>query len=275
MIHALVLSCLCFFPLIDSETENITVSAMEGGSFTLRTGLNEIQSNPVEWRFGSSRTRISKIQAGSIFPDDVTIFRDRLLIERQTGDLTVTNITNEHTGVYELSIDLGLRELPKTFIVTVYAPVPVPVITRYSPQCSSSSSSSSSSGFKSVLLCSVLNVGHVTLSWYKGNSLLSSISVSDLSISLSLPLEVEYQDINTYSCVVNNPVSTQTKHLDIDQLCQTCSDCDHYWSQTTEAVIRLVVSAVVGVAAVAAAVVLVYDIRSRRTELERKTKFIK
>ncbi len=95
---------------------------MEGGYFTLRTGLTEIQGNMVEWRrhFGSSRTRLIKIEEGNIFTDDITIFKDRVQIERQTGDLTITDITNEHTGVYELSIDLGRTELRKKYIVAVY-----------------------------------------------------------------------------------------------------------------------------------------------------------
>uniref|UniRef100_A0A672LSC1 Ig-like domain-containing protein n=1 Tax=Sinocyclocheilus grahami TaxID=75366 RepID=A0A672LSC1_SINGR len=194
-----------------------------GDSVPLNSGFTEMMDDDlILWRFGSENTLIAEINvmAGSMTVYDDVLderFRDRLKLDDQTGSLIITNITTEHAGLYQLQSN----SVSKNFSLTVYAHLPIPVISSNSSNCSSSSSSSSSS-FCS-LVCSVLNVGHVTLSWYKGNSLLSSISVSDLSISLSLPLEVEYQEKNSYSCVLNNPISNQTTHLDISELCLTCS----------------------------------------------------
>ncbi|XP_016409581.1 SLAM family member 5-like [Sinocyclocheilus rhinocerous] len=215
-----VLFCLCWWNLIGVFGESVSV--MEGDSVTLNTDVTEIlEDDDILWKFGAENSLIAEIsREKQIFstydvPDG---FRDRLKLDNQTGSLTITDITTEHAGLYKLEIT-GAKWSSKTFSVSVYARLPVPNITS---DCSSSSSSSSYCS----LLCSVVDVGHVTLSWYKGNSLLSSISVSDLSISLSLPLEVEYQDKNTYSCVLNNPISNQTRHLNISKLCQPCSDSD-------------------------------------------------
>ncbi|XP_016116803.1 SLAM family member 9-like [Sinocyclocheilus grahami] len=219
MVHMFVLFCL--WHLVGVFGDTVTVeSVLEGDSVTLNSGVTEMMDEDlIRWRFGSENTLIAQIivmdERVTVF-DDVLDgrFRDRLKVDHQTGSLIITNTRTEHAGDYKLQIN----SVKKSFSLTVYARLPVPVIINNSSKCSSSSSSSYCS-----LLCSVVNVGHVTLSWYKGNSLLSSISVSDLSISLSLPLEVEYQDNNTYSCVLNNPISNQTTHLDITQLCHTCA----------------------------------------------------
>uniref|UniRef100_A0A8C2BUS9 Ig-like domain-containing protein n=1 Tax=Cyprinus carpio TaxID=7962 RepID=A0A8C2BUS9_CYPCA len=219
MFHKFVLFCLCCWGLTGVFGESVSVT--EGDSVTLNTNVTEIHKrDTIMWKYGAGKSKIAtmskKKQNNSCdFPDGR--FRDRLKLDNQTGSLTITNITSEHAGLYELDIS-GAKKTLKSFNVSVYARLPVPVISSNSSNCSSSSSSSYCS-----LVCSVVNVSHVTLSWYTGNSLLSSISVSDLSISLSLLLEVEYQDKNSYSCVINNPISNQTQHLDISQLCHTCS----------------------------------------------------
>ncbi|XP_026103094.1 natural killer cell receptor 2B4-like [Carassius auratus] len=217
----------------DEVKSSVQVPVTEGDSVSLNTDVKIQRDDMIRWTFGPQNTRIAEIikrdQINFIFVSNDEIFRDKLQMDNQTGSLTIRNIRSEHSGLYELTVISGKTSL-KSFSVTVYASLPIPVITRDTSNCSSSSSPSSSSSKRSSvsrcsLLCSVVNVSAVTLSWYKGNSLLSSISVSDLSISLSLPLEVEYQENNTYSCVINNPITNQTQHnINITQLCQPCED---------------------------------------------------
>ncbi|XP_042568286.1 natural killer cell receptor 2B4-like isoform X1 [Cyprinus carpio] len=228
MSETFIFICLCSWSLAGVFGDEVkSVSVMEGDSVTLNTNDTDIQKNDrILWKFGHNNfliTQINRKNNKSTFYDDIADgrFRDRLQLDHQTGSLTITNTTITDSGLYKVT-STSTQKLFNTFSLTVYAHLPVPVISSNASQCSSSSSSSSQQNCS--LVCSVVNVGHVTLSWYKGHSLLSSISVSDLSISLSLPLEVEYQDKNTYSCVLNNPISNQTQHLDITQLCHTCAE---------------------------------------------------
>ncbi|XP_073699649.1 CD48 antigen-like [Garra rufa] len=252
MFSALLLFCLCWRWLngVFGTQTNERLFVTEGDSVTLLTGATEIlEDEDLLWYFGEEKSLVAKINRESktsFTYNDVPDgrFRDRLKLDHQTGSLTITNITTEHSGDYKLEMS-GAKLQSKSVSVFVYACLPVPLISSNSSQCSSSSSSQQNCS----LLCSVVNVSHVTLSWYKGNSLLSS--VSDLSISLSLPLEVEYQDKNTYSCVLNNPISNQTTHLDISKLCHTCAALDETTSHhilTSAALIgSLLVATAVGI----------------------------
>ncbi|XP_056615029.1 natural killer cell receptor 2B4-like [Triplophysa dalaica] len=222
-----VFVCLCLMIAngvfgVDAD-EVKSVSVMEGDSVTLHTDLTHIQRDDlILWTFGPQETRIAEIHGFDIIYGDE--FETRFWVNRYTGSLTISNITITNSELYQLKIRSYRGDSDKIFRVavnTVYDHLPDPVITSYCSQDPPLSLSSFNS--KCVLLCSVMNVTHVSLSWYKGNSLLSSISVSDLNIRLSLPLEVEYHDTNTYRCVINNPITKHTQQLDINDVCQPCS----------------------------------------------------
>ncbi|TRY99870.1 hypothetical protein DNTS_026358 [Danionella cerebrum] len=207
------------------------ISATEGDSLSLRSDVWINQS--FRWVFGDEDTLVAEMEDfGSVTVHDDVLngtFRDRLKLNNRTGALTISDIRAEHAGNYRFYHYL---QPWGAFHVSVHARPPVPVVTK---DCSSSSRQICS------LLCSV-DVSDVTLSWFKGDTLISSINGSELRIDLSLPLE----DQRNISCAVN---SIQTSHVDVSQLCKLCAErllcCDSAGTLT-----GLVLSVLVAVALV-------------------------
>ncbi|XP_051745422.1 hepatocyte cell adhesion molecule-like isoform X5 [Ctenopharyngodon idella] len=212
--------CLCLWSLngvfvADAvKSESVT----EGESVSLNSSLTQIQTHEeIEWKFAELLIAKVKKNKESKFYSNTAAgrFRDRLKLD-QTGSLTIINSRTTDSGLYTVSSSRTDTTI-NTINLTVYARLPVPVISSNSSLNSSSSSSSSC-----LLVCSAVNVSHVTLSWFKGNSVFSSIRVSDLSSRSDLLLHLECVD-DSYSCVLNNPIRNQTQHLNNAQLCHTCA----------------------------------------------------
>ncbi|KAK7136723.1 hypothetical protein R3I93_016927 [Phoxinus phoxinus] len=233
----------------------------EGDSLTLPTGLTQTQSSDrILWLYGSDRTIIATIDNGIYSTNVDERFKGNLELDTQTGSLTIKKNKKKISGLYELDINRGTTS--KKFSVKVYASLPTPAID--SPQCAQTPVGSSSP--KCVFLCSVQTSDQTTLSWYRGNTRVSN-KISDISSSISLRLEVNYEDKNIYSCMVNNTISNKTQHLDITQLCQPCED-----PGLSSGVIIGIVVPLLLVAVVAA---LVMYFRYKRSELEKQIESIK
>ncbi|XP_065099460.1 uncharacterized protein [Paramisgurnus dabryanus] len=110
---------------INGVVTDDSMSVYEGDSVTLHTDLTDIQTDHlINWRFGDQQDLIAKINRADnnslrIYDDVLDgIFRDRLQVNNQTGDLIITNITTQHNGLYQLEIIRG-KITKKTFNINV------------------------------------------------------------------------------------------------------------------------------------------------------------
>ncbi|TRY60665.1 hypothetical protein DNTS_016019 [Danionella cerebrum] len=167
-----------------------------GESLTLHTGVKKEKDDKIFWFSGPDNKILARLNGK---PDSAKIYRSDVSLNKENGSLTIQSVSSKDSGVLNVQIlNVNKQPLYKKFNIIVYDPLPIPQITRIS---------------KCELLCSVLNVSRVTLSWYNGTSLISNTSASDSHIDLSLPLKLEDKN-NIYSCVAHNSIRNQTKHLD-------------------------------------------------------------
>ncbi|XP_051977349.1 uncharacterized protein LOC127639400 isoform X2 [Xyrauchen texanus] len=109
--------------VVSAADEQISVSVNVGDSLTLHTGYIRKQEDKMRWYFEDNCIAQIIGNVMKICTDEHCdeSFRDRLQMNNQTGDLTITNITTEHTGNYLLKIISNFSE--KIFNLTVKAGV--------------------------------------------------------------------------------------------------------------------------------------------------------
>uniref|UniRef100_A0A3B3ZXG1 Ig-like domain-containing protein n=1 Tax=Periophthalmus magnuspinnatus TaxID=409849 RepID=A0A3B3ZXG1_9GOBI len=136
--------------------------------------------------------------------------QDHLLLDDQTGDLTITNILKHLSGVY--CVRLMYNKDPHIMIqyeVHVYSPVSAPKLL-FEKHISDSTKS-----WSCRVNCSVRNL---SLSWFRGTVQLKNMSSVELA-RLSLPLELGLGETSKYICEAQNPMEKQSMNFDPNQLC--------------------------------------------------------
>ncbi|XP_052394837.1 uncharacterized protein LOC127942869 isoform X3 [Carassius gibelio] len=109
---------------VSGVVSDVLVSVREGDSVTLHTGVQTDQQEEIKWYFKDTRIAqisgdLSKTCTDVECNEGTERFRDRLKLDNQTGSLTITNITNTDSGLYELKIISSSSSSDKIFSVTV------------------------------------------------------------------------------------------------------------------------------------------------------------
>ncbi|KAA0711806.1 hypothetical protein E1301_Tti019121 [Triplophysa tibetana] len=120
MKNLLLLYSLILNGVFGIKPGDVKVSVMEGDSVTLHSIDAEIKgASNLEWKFKDTiiATIDIEVKKEAEYPHET--LKDRLNLDDQTGSLTITNITSEDSGTYQVQIR-GSRGIEhKTFIVSV------------------------------------------------------------------------------------------------------------------------------------------------------------
>ncbi|XP_051741550.1 uncharacterized protein LOC127508049 isoform X3 [Ctenopharyngodon idella] len=102
--------------------EEKSVSVMKGADVTLRANTKIQTGDKIFWMFGDDSRLVAKntedkCEEESEYSDDR--FKDKVDLNRQTGDLTIKTTETDHTGEYKLKIIRNGKSSFKIFTVTV------------------------------------------------------------------------------------------------------------------------------------------------------------
>ncbi|XP_026054446.1 uncharacterized protein LOC113040319 [Carassius auratus] len=271
--------CLCLWHMVGVFADSVAVKSVyvkEGDSVFLQTNT-ELQTNDeIMWTFGHPETLIAEIiklfERFSTYDVLDGKFRDRLKLDHQTGSLTITSTRNTDSGLYGVQIIRNRTVISYRFNVTL------------------SGVFADSDAVKSV---SVMEGESVTLqtntelqaddvimwTFELPQALIADIDTKHITFSTFDVLDGKFRDRlkldhQTGSLIITNTRNTDSglygvtirSRTDITYRFNLIVSDSVRCCDSAEAVIRLVVTALVGVAAAAATVVLVYDIRSRKAE---------
>ncbi|XP_065099375.1 uncharacterized protein [Paramisgurnus dabryanus] len=111
-------------PVIHSGPgDAVSFTVMEGESVTLPCNAQTQRDAFILWRFGDERALIAEVdiedRKTSVYDGADGSFKDRLKLNDQTGDLTITDSKSKHSGLYQLKVSSNKQTLYKTFSVTV------------------------------------------------------------------------------------------------------------------------------------------------------------
>uniref|UniRef100_A0A8C1T8D2 Immunoglobulin domain-containing protein n=1 Tax=Cyprinus carpio TaxID=7962 RepID=A0A8C1T8D2_CYPCA len=233
----------------------------EGDSVTLNSNLTEIHDDLIQWSFLVENTLIAEINVTAdrftVF-DDVLDgrFRDRLKLDKQTGSLTITNFTKEQTGFYTVET----KNMNISFFLAVYDEISV----------KKGDSVTLNSDLTEIdydwILWTYMNEIAVIAGIYSSDSMTVYEDVLDGRFRDRLKLDNQTGSLTITDITTEHAGDYLLLIIGANQSLKVFSvsvyDSVHCCG-STEIVIRLVLSALVGVATV---ILLVYDIRSRRAE---------